>query len=154
MRPSQRYQDLTTLRERARKLELARAAAAAQKARDAHHDELSDLHAAREAVRGAVGDASISAAYLAMASGALGAHERAVTSAEARVRAAEAPESEARLRLSTAATDRLVADRWVERERRDRIQTADRKADREASDRAGARTDGAAPPFDGPPDPV
>lgn len=131
------YQDLTARREKIKKLAFAEADGAAQRVRDERDDATAALEAATESVRASTSAGPVTAASLALSSYGLAMSSQAIERAEERVAEAEIPVAAARLALGRAARDRLIADRWVERERRATLMELDLAADREASDRAG-----------------
>ena len=131
-----RYLDLTERRERAQKLELASAEMAAQRARDLRDDALRRQSEDEAGARAAVAN-PVSAALLAFTSSGLAVGAQSVASEDAAVVEAEIPVAAAQEGLSIAARDRLVAERWAERQRVARVQEIERKLDREASDRFG-----------------
>ena len=130
---------IASIRERERKMALARVQADMHRARarlqaaEARRDE--DI----EAARGEVTGRGVSAATLALVSDALAAGRKQIDKAAGAARDLDEPLEEARAALTVSARQRRVAEKWLARRReRERTRMA-QKVDRAESDRAANR---------------
>ena len=135
---AQAYLRVANIRERERKMALARLQSDMANRQDrldqAHSQQQADMAVARNEVTG-----STSAADLLMLSDALLAGQRRVQAAQAQLEELDAPMETARGALTMSARERLVAEKWLERKKERALAERRQKIDRQQDDLTAAR---------------